>query len=121
VLVKRPPDTRMNSAGSTVVPDPDDPLALAEYAPGVAVALTDTERWPTLDEAGAARLARVSGHPLAPAWVHRTGDRLDADAVQRVREPLPVADWLAEHLAIARRLPAYRRCADQLGDLSTWP
>jgi phenylacetate-CoA ligase len=110
-------------AGATPVNpvDPDDPLALAEYAPGGAVALTDGERWPTLDAAGAARLRGVAEHPLAPAWVHRTGDRLHADGVRRASAPLPVADWLTEHLATARRLPAYRRHAHRLGELSTWP
>ncbi|WP_241993254.1 AMP-binding protein [Cryobacterium sp. TMB1-7] len=103
------------------VPDPDDPLALAEYAPGGTVALTDAERWPTLDVAGAARLDAVQRHPLAPAWVHRTGDRLTADGVARAQRALPVTGWLAEHLAIARRLPAYRRVADTLGELGTWP
>ncbi|QYF73355.1 AMP-binding protein [Cryobacterium sp. PAMC25264] len=101
--------------------DPDDPLALAEYAPGLAVALTDAERWPTLDAAGAARLDAVQRHPLAPVWVHRTGDRLTAQGVQRAQTPVPVEGWLDEHLSTARRLPAYRRVADSLGDLDTWP
>jgi phenylacetate-CoA ligase len=112
----------VSSTGPVGAPaDPDDPLALAEYAPGGAVALTDAERWPTLDAAGAARLRAVTDHPLAPAWVHRTGDRLGAAGVQRASTPLPVAGWLAEHLATARRLPAYRRHADRLGDLPSWP
>jgi phenylacetate-CoA ligase len=112
----------VNSDGPAGTPvDPDDPLALAEYAPGGAIALTDAERWPTLDAAGSARLQSVSAHPLAPAWVHRTGDRLSADGVRRAAAPLPVAGWLAEHLATARRLPAYRRRADSLGELATWP
>jgi len=106
---------------ATALPHPDDPLALAEYAPGGAVALTDAERWPTLDAAGAARLGAVAGHPLAPAWVHRTGDRLSADAIHRATTPLPAAGWLEEHLAVARRLPAYRRRAERLGALATWP
>jgi phenylacetate-CoA ligase len=112
----------VNNTGRIGAPaDPDDPLALAEYAPGGAVALTDAERWPTLAAAGAARLQAVRTHPLAPAWVHRTGDRLGADGVRRASAPLPVAGWLAEHLATARRLPAYRRHASRLGELSTWP
>ena len=101
--------------------DPDDPLALAEYAVGVAVDLTDAERWPTLDAAGAARLDRLTRHPLAPAWVHRTGDRLTADGVRRAAAALPVPGWLDEHLQTARRLPAYRRRAHLLGDLASWP
>jgi phenylacetate-CoA ligase len=116
----------VNSTGPVGTPpgtpiDPDDPLALAEYTPGGAVALTDAERWPTLDAAGATRLRVVAEHPLAPAWVHRTGDRLGVAGVQRAAVPLPVAGWLAEHLATARRLPAYRRHADRLGDLPGWP
>ncbi|WP_233199642.1 AMP-binding protein [Cryobacterium sp. N22] len=106
---------------AALLPDPDDPLALAEYAPGGAVALTDAERWPTLDAAGAARLDGVARHPLAPAWVHRTGDRLSADGIARAQAPLPVDGWLAEHLATARKLPAYRRVAATLGDLPSWP
>ena len=112
----------MSNTGPVGTPaDPDDPLALAEYAPGIAVALTDAERWPTLDAAGAARLRGVSRHPLAPAWVHQTGDRLSVDGVRRAQAPLPVAGWLAEHLATARRLPAYRRNAARLGELASWP
>jgi len=114
-------DRADNVVPAPAVADPDDPLALAEYAPGGAVALTDAERWPTLDTAGAERLRRVRDHPLAPAWVHQTGDRLSADAVHRVRQPLPLPGWLDEHLATARRLPAYRRQADRLRDLATWP
>ena len=101
--------------------DPDDPLALAEYTPGGAVALTDAERWPTLDAVGAARLDGVARHPLAPAWVHRTGDRLTAGGVARAQTALPVDDWVAGHLATARKLPAYRRVAATLGDLPSWP
>lgn len=121
--MRRPPGTRVSDTGRPNAPghDPDDPLALAEYRPGRTVALTDAERWPSLDAAGAARLDAVSGHPLAPAWVHRTGDRLDADGVRRAQAPLPVDGWLAEHLDTARRLPAYRRHATRLGALPTWP
>ncbi|MBD3940261.1 CoF synthetase [Microbacterium sp. NEAU-LLC] len=89
--------------------DPDDPLALAEYVPGDAAVLTDAERWPTMDAEGAARLQRWRRHPSAPRWVHETGDRLTADAVDRVREPLPTDGWLDAHLDTARRLLRYRR------------
>lgn len=89
--------------------DPDDPLALGEYRPGSAAVLTDAERWPTLDADGAARLQRWRTHPAAPAWVHATGDRLSAEAVDRARTPLPLDGWLDEHLAGARALPFYRR------------
>ncbi|MFF7293056.1 AMP-binding protein [Microbacterium sp. NPDC008134] len=79
-----------------------DPLALAEYAPGAAAVLTDAERWPTLDDAGAARLARWRRHPDAPQWTHATGDRLTAAQVERVRHPLSTDGWLDEHLAAVR-------------------
>ncbi|WP_270353612.1 AMP-binding protein [Microbacterium testaceum] len=94
--------------GTTATHDPDDPLALGEYRPGATAVLTDAERWPTLDAAAAARLDRWRSHPAAPAWVHATGDRLTAEAVERTRRPLPLAGWMDEHLAIARRLPFYR-------------
>lgn len=71
--------------------------------------LRDEERWPTLDDAGRARLQRWRRHPHAPRWVHAAGDRLTAEQVARVRRPLPVDDWLPEHLAVARRLIRYRR------------
>jgi phenylacetate-CoA ligase len=87
---------------------PDDPLALEEYAPGSAAVLTDAERWPTIDDEGRARLARWRRHPHAPRWVHATGDRLTADMIARVREPLPLDGWLDAHLATARRLLHYR-------------
>ena len=87
----------------------DDPLALGEYRPGSAAVLTDAERWPTLDADGAARLQRWRTHPAAPAWVHATGDRLTAEAVDRTRAPLPLDGWLDAHLDTARRLPFYRR------------
>ncbi|CAL4859085.1 AMP-binding protein [Microbacterium sp. MM2322] len=95
--------------------DPDDGLALAEYAPGSAAVLTDPERWPTMDAAGAARLDRWRRHPTAPDWVHATGDRLTAEMIERTRVPLSTEDWLEEHLATARNLLAYR----ELGALPT--
>lgn len=105
------------------LPDPDvpDPLALDEYRPGASVALTDAERWPTLTPEGRARLDRLRDHPLAPAWVHRTGDRLTADGIERSRTPLPLDGWLDEHLATARRLPAYRRRVAGRDRLDEWP
>ncbi len=87
----------------------DDPLAIPEYRPGVSAVLTDAERWPTLTADGAARLASVRHHPAAPRWTHATGDRLTAEQVERTRLPLPTEGWLEEHLAVARKLPAYRR------------
>ncbi|MCW5953198.1 MAG: AMP-binding protein [Propionibacteriaceae bacterium] len=96
----------------------DDPLAIAEYRPGVSAVLTDAERWPTLTADGAARLASVRHHPAAPRWTHATGDRLTAEQLERTKRPLPTEGWLTEHLAVARRLPAYRRLTglDTLAD-----
>ena len=76
-------------------PDDAPDLTLDEYAPGAAVALTDAERWPTLDDAGRAALDAVRDHPAAPAWVHVTGDRLRPD-------DLPVLDEVAARLAAGR-------------------
>ncbi|WP_374946089.1 CoF synthetase [Agreia sp.] len=100
---------------------PDDPLFIAEYTPGGQTALVDAERWPTLTAEGARRLESLRSHPDAPAWVHATGDRLSAEAVERVREPLATSGWLDEHLDIARRLPAYRRRAADLRGLEDFP
>lgn len=61
--------------------------------------LTDRERFPLLDEAGAAMLSRLRQHPHAPRFNLRTGDRLDAAKLERVRaweaalDPAPAA-WL---------------------------
>ncbi len=85
------------------------PLALPEYAPGVALALGDGDRWPTMDAAGRARLERLRSHPQAPIWVHQTGDRLDAAGIVAAQTPLPTEGWLPAHLAVAAALPAYRR------------
>jgi phenylacetate-CoA ligase len=73
-------------------PDDAPDLTLDEYAPGSAVALTDAERWPTLDGAGRAALDAVRDHPAAPDWVHVTGDRLRPD-------DLPALDDVAARLA----------------------
>lgn len=100
--------------------DPDDSLALAEYTPGSAAVLTDAERWPTMDAAGAARLDRWRRHPAAPDWVHATGDRLTAEMVERTRRPLPTDGWLEEHLGAARNLLAYRGLGD-LAALTDFP
>ncbi|AZS43124.1 Phenylacetate-coenzyme A ligase [Microbacterium oleivorans] len=100
--------------------DPDDGLTLAEYAPGSAAVLTDAERWPTMDAAGAARLDRWRRHPFAPDWVHATGDRLTAEMVERTRMPLSTNGWLEEHLTTARNLLAYRG-RDGLVSLADFP
>ena len=98
----------------------DDPLAIAEYRPGISAVLTDAERWPTLGPDGAARLAALRYHPAAPRWTHATGDRLTAAQLERTRRPLPTEGWLAEHLAAARKLPAYRRLSG-LNTLADFP
>lgn len=103
------------------MPVSDDPLAIAEYEPGATAVLTDAERWPTLTQAGAARLLAVRDHPAAPSWTHATGDRLTADQIERSTRPLTTDGWLEEHLAVARGLPAYRNVAplDHLSDFPT--
>ncbi|MEP7763888.1 AMP-binding protein [Sanguibacter sp. 25GB23B1] len=63
------------------VPD----AALAEYAAGAAVALTDSERWPSLSDRGFDRLESVRRSPSAPRWVHECGDRLVPADHERLR------------------------------------
>lgn len=87
----------------------DDPLAIEEYRPGRYAVLSDAERWPTLTAEAAGRLAAVRSHAAAPRWTHATGDRLTAEQVERTRHPLPTEGWLEDHLAVARKLIAYRR------------
>lgn len=111
----------MSSVGMAATSDPDDPLAIAEYTPGGQTALVDSERWPTLTADGARRLESLRSHPDAPGWVHATGDRLSAEAAERVRDPLSTAGWIDEHLEIARRLPAYRRRASEFLALGDFP
>lgn len=106
-------------ADGTGLPDP----GLAEYAPLGAVALDDAARWPTLDAAGAARLAAVTDDAAAPVWVHRTGDRLLPDdhaalvgTARRLAAPPEASErppaWVAELVARAHaQVPAYRRRA----------
>jgi phenylacetate-CoA ligase len=98
-----------------------DPLGLADYTPGAAVALSDEERWPALGSTGRARLDAVLADPAAPPWRHRTGHRLSPDAAARARLPLPLGGWLQRHLATARALPAYRRFPGALDRLSDFP
>lgn len=93
---------------------------LGEYVPHAAVALTDAERWPTLDAAGLARVEAARTHPRAPAWGHATGDRLDrADlAALASRAPEPprphdgLPDWVPALVArVHRTVPRYRAAA----------
>ncbi|GEL99098.1 AMP-binding protein [Cellulomonas terrae] len=103
---------------TTPVPDVPDP-ALGEYTAMGAVALTDAERWPTLDADGLARVDAWRGRPDAPVWVHATGDRLDASdlaALEQVRVrpaggPAEPA-WVAELVArVHDTVPRWRRAA----------
>jgi phenylacetate-CoA ligase len=100
----------MRTTDDPAVPDP----ALSEYAPMGTLALTDAERWPTLDPAGHERLAALRAHPDAPPWVHATGDRLTADdepalAAAASADP-PDPDWVAALVArVHTTVPAYRR------------
>lgn len=96
-------------------------LILPEYEPGAATGLTDAQRWPTLTDAGRDRLVALRDHPLAPTWLHTTGDRLTADMIAAATTPLPTAEWLVEHLAVARRLPFYRSAADPPTELADFP
>src|SRR5436305_10881281 len=47
--------------------------------------LTDDQRFPLLTGAGRERLRYLEEHPSAPRYNHRCGDRLDAEALARVR------------------------------------
>lgn len=99
----------------------DDPLRLADYVPFGQVALTDEQRWPGLSAAGRRRLNALEQHRHAPDWCHRVGHRLTLAEQQAATEQLPLDDWLPEHLALARTLPAYRRHAGPLDSLTDFP
>ncbi|WP_082571029.1 AMP-binding protein [Cellulomonas sp. Root485] len=96
------------------VPDP----ALGEYAAMGAIALSDAERWPTLDAAGLAGVDAWRSRLDAPVWVHATGDRLDsADLAAlehtrtRLAEPTEPT-WVAELVArVHATVPRWRRAA----------
>ena len=57
---------------------------IADYEPMAATALTDKERWPLLTPAAEAQLRRLRTHPAAPRYNHACGDRLTADARDRL-------------------------------------
>lgn len=99
----------------------DDRLALPDYVPLERVALTDEERWPQLSASGRARLAVFERHPLAPAWRHRAGHRLDPDQQVAATRQLPLDDWLPRQLALAATLPAYRSWLRPLNALTDFP
>jgi len=115
---------------STPVPDP----ALGEYAAMGSVALTDAERWPTLDADGLAHVDAWRARPDAPVWVHATGDRLESadlavlEQVARLRQEPAEPAWVAELVArVHATVPRWRRHAREgrsgpttpLGDLPT--
>lgn len=129
------PTTRDPAAAlpDPALPDPalPDP-ALGEYAAMGSVALTDAERWPTLDADGLARVDGWRAHPAAPVWVHATGDRLrpdDLDALDVVAarleagaagaaprtaasDPAAPPPWVADLVArVHATVPRWRRAA----------
>ncbi|CRZ16434.1 phenylacetate--CoA ligase family protein [Mycolicibacterium neworleansense] len=99
----------------------DDPLRLDDYVRFGQVALTDEQRWPGLSAAGRARLSSLEQHRHAPAWGHRAGHRLTPAEQRAATRQLPLDDWLPQHLALARTLPAYRRHPGPLNDLGDFP
>lgn len=101
--------------------DVRDPLEIDDYLPNGYIALTDELRWPGLSVAGAARLKELHDGPLSPPWNHRTGHRLDAAGVERIRQPQPTEGWLDQHIAAARELPAYRGYPESLERLDQFP
>ncbi|NNH05877.1 AMP-binding protein [Cellulomonas fimi] len=117
-----PDPTAATAPDPALVPDP----ALGEYAAMGSVALTDQERWPTLDALGLARVDAWRSRPDAPVWVHATGDRLrpdDLDALEAVAGRLAApgcaaaqaADepaWVRELVArVHETVPRWRRAA----------
>ncbi len=89
---------------------------VADYEPMAATALSDAERWPLLTPESEATLDRLRTHPHAPRYNHACGDRLTADARNRLRayrstldSGYPAADWLAALLErVYRTVPRYR-------------
>lgn len=120
------PDRRALPRG---VPDP----VLAEYEALAAVALTDAERWPLLDDHGFARLHALRDHPRAPDWVHVCGDRVLPEDVPLLAERTEAAaerrweahgdrwarpGWVDELVArLATTVPRYRSLARREGRL----
>ena len=96
-------------------PDP----ALGEYTAMGSVALSDAERWPTLDADGLARVDAWRDRPGAPVWVHATGDRLDgADlaalelARARLTDQPGEPTWVSELVVrVHATVPRWRRAA----------
>lgn len=97
--------------------------------------LTDSVRFPLLTEAGRQMLHRLREHPHAPKYNYHGGERLTADALQRVREygrrlrsertgwkENKPPGWLAEFVAFCRRdVPFHRRRADWSDDFFSIP
>jgi phenylacetate-CoA ligase len=90
---------------------------VADYEPMAATALTDTQRWPLLTPSSERMLAGLRSHPNAPRYNHECGDRLTAEARDRLRTyrtrlstGFPSPDWV---MPLVRRVyatvPRYRR------------
>ncbi|TCO53063.1 AMP-binding protein [Actinocrispum wychmicini] len=94
-----------------------------DYVPMAATALTDSERWPLLTDAGRAMLTRLREHPHAPHYNHACGDRLTQASVDRLRSyqdtlragqhgwtPTQEPPWVDELIAkVHATVPRYRR------------
>lgn len=113
---KPPPGT----ARSEDYPVPD-------YVPMESTALTDAERWPLLTKEGAALLRRLREHPHAPQYNHACGDRLTAEARDRLRayrKTLATFDdgWIGELIErVYATVPRYRRSGAVPRDLTSVP
>lgn len=96
---------------------------------------SDSQRYPTLTDAGRRMLERLREHRHAPIYRNQSGNRLTAEDLARVRaferevlaatvgpqreESMP---WLAEHLARCyREVPFYREMGGAPGHLSDVP
>lgn len=98
-------------------------------------AITDADRYPTLTDAGRALLDRMLGHPHAPIYGNRSGNRLTAADVALVRafdaevaaaeigwSPGEVPSWLDEFIdACFADVPWYRRYGARPRDLVDVP
>jgi phenylacetate-CoA ligase len=105
----------------------DDPASRHVEAPpspeGDSAGITDADRYPTLTEHGRRMLDFLQGHPHAPIYRNRSGNRLTADEVERVRafereveaaevgwRPGELPAWLDEFVdRCFADTPAYRR------------
>jgi AMP-binding enzyme len=92
-------------------------------------ALTDAERWPSLTDPGAANLRRLREHPHAPHYNHACGDRLTADALDRLRayrtaldDPAQDDAWVGKLIErVYATVPRYRRSGPAPDELTGVP